>query len=242
MIALPYALVFWGEQFTDPAMGAVLMCANPLFIFPVSFLMKSDERLTITKFIGVFIGLLGILAIFYPKLISHSLSLKGDFAILISVIIYAVATVYLKKYASDIPIRRCVFYQVMFATPVLFIAGLIMESGAEFVVNLVHWKSIFSILYLGILGSSIVFMIYFWLIHRIGAVASASAIFIEVVLAIILDWLVLDIIPHSYTWVGVGLIFLGVWIVMILGVKLKSAGNFEECEVIDGSKINKERA
>lgn len=215
MIAIPYGLIFWGEQYTNSAMGAIIMCAMPLFIFPISYIMKSDEELNVTKFIGVVLGLGGVVVIFYPKLVGGISSVKGDLAIFLSMIIYSLGTVYIKKYAHDIPSRKLAFYQLLFGAPFLIIIGLIFESPALFWAELGNWKAIAALLYLGIFGSVVTFTIYYWMIKRIGAVASTSAAFVEVAVAVFLDWLIMSVIPHPYTWVGVVLIFIGVWMVMI---------------------------
>ncbi|MFH1829563.1 MAG: DMT family transporter [Pseudomonadota bacterium] len=228
MIALPYGLVFWGQQYTNSAMGATLMCTLPLLIFPISYLMKSDEELNLSKLLGVVIGLSGVFVIFYPKLTGGGTSLKGDLAIFASVFIYSFTTVYLKKYAAHISIKKCVFYQLLVGAPLLIIFGLLVESPHRFIDGLMHWKALVALLYLAVFGSLVTFLIYYWLIRRIGAVASASAIFIEVGLAVFLDWAVMSVIPHAYTWVGMAFIFLGVWLVVVYGKAIKTPGVFED--------------
>ncbi|MFH1875209.1 MAG: DMT family transporter [Pseudomonadota bacterium] len=224
-IALPFSLVSWGEQYTNSAMGAIIMCALPLAIFPISYLLKSFEKLTSAKLLGVIVGFAGVSFIFYPALIAGVGSLKGNLALIMAMLVCSIATVYLKKYTGHISVSKCLFFQMAFACPMLISAGLLIESPTKFLQGLANWQALAAIFYLAIFGSIIALGSYYWLLKRIGAVASTVSIFLEVVLAVFLDWLIFAAIPHYYTWFGVVLIFMGVWLVMV-GVPLPLRTSF----------------
>ena len=214
-IALPFGLVTWGEQYTNSAMGAIIMCALPIAIFPISFLMKSHERLTWLKFAGVMVGFAGVSVIFYPALNTGGSSLKGTIALIMAMLVCSVATVYLKKRGPGMPVMKFLFYQMLFGAPALLVFGFIKESPLQFFQGFLQLKAQLALLYLAIFGSIIALSSYYWLLKKIGAVASTISIFMEVVIAVFLDWLVLSAIPHPYTWLGIVFIFIGVWLVIV---------------------------
>ncbi|MFN2225716.1 MAG: DMT family transporter, partial [Anaerolineae bacterium] len=57
--ALPYSLIFWGEQYIDSSLAALLQATMPIFTVLMAHLLARDERLTWLKAAGVFLGFLG---------------------------------------------------------------------------------------------------------------------------------------------------------------------------------------
>jgi drug/metabolite transporter (DMT)-like permease len=216
MTIIPYAINFWGMQFVNAATGAILLCSLPLFIFPVAYLVGEKEETSLRKMVGVLFGFLGVVLIFLPKIKAGGLSsAKGELALLFSSLIFAASTVYFKKFSNEISVKRCVFYQTLFAFPLLFLLGFFMEDTSVFASHIFSFKSIMAVLYLAIFGTAISFFLYYWLIKKIGAVASAFSIFMEVVIAMLLDYVFMGVTPHILAYPAVAIIFVGVWLVMV---------------------------
>lgn len=210
--SLSYGLVFWAEQYVDSAMGSIIMCTHPMFVFILSFVMKSHERPRGYQFLGIMLGMIGVFFIFLPKIQFGLADLKGEIALLASSIIYSISSVYYKKHGFKFDIYKCVFYQFALGFPLLIVVGLIFESPYALAMDLTNIKVWIPLLYLAFFGSVIALIILYYLITKIGAVPSSFSMFITVCIAILLDWLVMDVIPAKYTGLGIILIFTGVWL------------------------------
>lgn len=67
---IPFFLFSFGEQFTDSGAASILNGTTPIFTVILAHFFISDERMTPGRFLGVIIGFLGILFIFYPEVLS----------------------------------------------------------------------------------------------------------------------------------------------------------------------------
>src|SRR5262245_39399420 len=58
--AFNYGLVFWGEQYISSGLAAVLQSTFPAFGLVIAHLYLPHERITLSKVVGVLLGVLGV--------------------------------------------------------------------------------------------------------------------------------------------------------------------------------------
>jgi drug/metabolite transporter (DMT)-like permease len=96
---LPYALITWGEQHISSGLAALLQSTMPIFTVIVAHLATSDERITLSRGLGIIVGFSGVAFLMIPDL---SAGLRADFlgqaAIVASSLSYAAATVFARHY------------------------------------------------------------------------------------------------------------------------------------------------
>src|SRR6188474_37925 len=56
-VVIPFALITWAEQYTESALAATLNAPVPLFVVLIAPFFLPDEKLTLTKLVGVLLGL-----------------------------------------------------------------------------------------------------------------------------------------------------------------------------------------
>jgi len=89
----------------------------------------------------------------------------------------------------------------------LLTVGFLFENVGDFKFTV---KSIGSLFYLSIVGSCVAFVAYYWLIRQVKVTTASLVIFVIPVVALFLDWLVLDQLLSWRILAGSGLVISGV--------------------------------
>jgi drug/metabolite transporter (DMT)-like permease len=210
MFGVSYGLVYWGEKFIPSALASILFSTFPLAIAITAHLVLPDEKLKIYKLLGIFIGIAGVIVIFFdPSLLLSKISLFGALAIILSVCITAFPNVLVKRetHKTD-PVS---LNMGGMAVGSIFLLGLslIFEKNSE-----IQWTipGIGSLLYLAILGSVTTFVLYFWLMRKIPVTRLSFITFISPLVAVITGRLAGGEVLSFQVFLGMVLIFLGIFI------------------------------
>lgn len=185
---IPFAFIYWAEQFVPSGLASVLFAVYPFFVVLFSYILIPSETIDKSKLIGVVIGFAGILVIFSDDLGGNITSyLAGMFAIVISGMLQSGIAVLLKKYGQHMNPLTMNFVPMLIAGVTLSIFGIFLEDF-----NVLHFNTnaILSIIYLGFFGSIVTFTSYFWLLKRVNVILLSLLAFITPILALILGWLV----------------------------------------------------
>jgi len=217
---LPYALVYWGSQYIESGMAAVLFAVMPFFVAILAHFYLKNDRLTFIKISGMILGFSGILIIFADNLGTRGvLGFWGMLAITASSFFSALGTTLAKKHLREVDPLRMTAVQSSLGAVVLITIGLIFERSSGIGYSA---KTIGSIFYLGIIGTAIAFSLYFHLLKTMEATKLATIAFITPIVA-----LFLGIIYHNETLeplsiTGSLVVITGVFTV-IMGERVKAA-------------------
>ena len=216
MYYLSYSLVYWGEQYINSGLTAVLFATFPFFVAIFATLLLKEEKLNWFRLFGLIIGFSGILLIFW-----ESLSLKGEnllrgmLGIVLSAVCSAYASVRVKRDLYSVePVVISVF-QMGLGTLLLLGSGFLFERITDFKLT---YKSVGALLYLSFFGSAFAFMSYYWLLKRIEVTKLSLIAFITPIVALILGWLVLGESISGYLISGTVLVIIGIWLVSRYGI------------------------
>lgn len=164
-VAIPFFLISWGEQSIDSAVAAILDATVPLFAIVIAHLSLHDDRITLSKLLGLLVGFAGVVVLMSRDIRTSSGSLLGQAAVVIASIFYAGSSVYARKSTESTPgILRSVG-PLLSSTVVMWIAAPIAESPLRLPQLPITWVAL---LWLGILGSGVAFILSYYLIHAIG--------------------------------------------------------------------------
>jgi drug/metabolite transporter (DMT)-like permease len=175
MVGLPYAFQFWAQQYIGAGLGAVLNAPMPLFVAAIAYFVLPGERATLATLAGIAVGLAGVAVIFGGELgAGHKSAPLGMLAIMAATVCWAVASVLARaKTREDHPVSAVAVQMVVGGVFVLVLAG-ILERGAGFRMTA---SSVSMILFLGIAGSALNFVVYYWAIKRITAIEMSMITF-----------------------------------------------------------------
>jgi len=164
-IAIPFFLISWGEQSIDSAVASILDATVPLFTILIAHYLLRDDKMTIPKVLGLLMGFAGVVVLMSKDMGASLGSLLGQFAVVLASVFYALSAVYARKTTEDTPgITRSVG-PLISATAVMWLATVWVESPVEIPQLTITW---IALLFLGILGSGVAFIMLYYLIHEIG--------------------------------------------------------------------------
>jgi drug/metabolite transporter (DMT)-like permease len=183
-IALPFSLITWGEQTIDSGLAAILNGSVPLFAIVLAAIVLTDEPITLNRLVGLLVGFGGVVMITSPSLnVGLGGSVPGELALIGASISYAAAGVYARHTVRDLPPLTSAFLEVGLAfLLVVFLAfGLENPLGTH-----VEASTILAVSWLGLIGSGLAFLGFFFLLGRWGATRTSTIAYVLPVVGIAL--------------------------------------------------------
>jgi drug/metabolite transporter (DMT)-like permease len=208
-----YAFVYWGQQYIASGLASVLFSVMPFFVLFLSIWWLPEESITFKKFIGVLIGFMGVLIIFWDQLtfsVQNSLAIFGMIAVLVGPLFAAFGTITAKKYTKSLHPTVIVTFPILYTSISFFILSFIFERSRQSVFD---FNAIFSIVYLALVGTAIAFVIYFWLLKNTSAVVMSMITFVTPPMALFWGWLLMGEHISIFLIIGMILIFVGIYTV-----------------------------
>jgi len=157
-ISIFMSLWFIGERTETSSISSILVYTYPIVSVLFSGLFL-QEKLSSGKLLGIAIGFAGVVIIFL-----HQLSIEynvGLFLLIGSSISWATGTIYYKKYLKNADMGAVNTYQFLFSLPVVLFVSLIYGGFKPLTLNF-----ILITLYMGAIGSSLAYFIYWSLIKK----------------------------------------------------------------------------
>lgn len=211
MMAIPYALVFWGEQHTTSAMTAILFASHPVFILLFSTLVAGRSLFTPRRIASLMLAGAGLAIIFGRTALVGTNEMKGQLAILGAAIVSAAATVFAKHAAHGIHPVTGTTLQIGGAVVLLIPLTFWTEGLPRVAYSVQSWSAL---VYLALVGSCLAFVLYYWLLKRIAPIQISMIALITPVVASFAGWLVLGERLGWRTMVGAALVLGGVFLVL----------------------------
>lgn len=175
-IAVPFYLISWGEKSVDSSVAAVLDSTVPLFTIFLAHFLLNDDKMTLPKLLGLIIGFAGVVLLLSKDFgNSSSSTLIGQLAIIVASIFYAGSAVYVRKTTQDVPGILRSTGPLFSASIIMWIAAFISESNIRLPELEMTW---ISLLFLGVIGSGLAFVLAFYLIHEIGPTRTSMVTYI----------------------------------------------------------------
>lgn len=181
IMAVPYGLLFWAEQYVSSSMTAVLFSAMPLLVslFTPLLLRHSVPRRAVFALV---VGCGGLLLLFPGGLSASGSTLLGGGAILIAIILSAWSIVYAKYRLQDLDPVVATGIQLLFGSVVLFWGTWALEAHRH---ALWTRTAVLALSFLVLFGSCAAFVIYYWLLKRMQPYQLATTSLITPVIAVL---------------------------------------------------------
>ena len=210
-IAIPFSLITWAEQSVDSSVAAILNAAVPLFVLPLAALVLHDERLSSNRVIGLVVGFVGVAVLvgFDPADLASG-DLAGEIALIGSTISYALGAVYTRKNIHGLRPMIPALFQVFFGLAITTVLAFVFESPLATVFTP---ESLFAVIWLGLLGSGLAYLLFFRILGRWGATRTSMVAYLLPIYGIVLGALVLNEPIDGRLIAGTALIIGGVALV-----------------------------
>ncbi len=208
-IVIPFALITTAEQSVNSNIAAIINGAVPLVVVVLAASFLHDEPLTLNKLVGITVGYVGVIVLVAPGLVSGGAtgSLSGELALVGSTLAYAVGAVYARANMRGIAPMVPALFQVAFAFVIVSAVAVVTEQpfGQQ-------WPggTIFAVVWLGVFGSGLAYILMFRLLARIGAGGTSVLAYLLPIVGIVAGFLVRGEPVDATLAIGTALILGGI--------------------------------
>ncbi|MCA3027764.1 MAG: DMT family transporter [Rhodocyclaceae bacterium] len=186
---------------------AIILAAQPLLTAMIAALVL-NEAASRRQWLGIGIGLIGVLLVVWHKLDIHAMNGKSLTAVLVALIALTVGTLYQRRFLPDTDLWSAAFIQ--------FVASLFLLAPLAIVVEGAKvewaWQLFAAMLFLVVLASILGVSALHILMRHGQATRVSSILYLPPIFAVAAEWLVYRIIPTPLTFVGIVIVCAGVWL------------------------------
>lgn len=198
---------YWGARYIHSGLISVIFGLSPLVTGVFAVLWLKEAALTPAKVAGMLLALLGLWVISGDR---HELggahALAGGAAILAAVCMQAASLVWLKRIGDDSPPLATNTGTLLVALPLFVLVWWLVEGRLP---ASMPPRAALSIVYLGVAGSVLGFVAYYYVIRHMEAGKVALITLITPVLALMLGHALNGEVAGGRVWLGAALIALG---------------------------------
>ncbi|MCU4676090.1 DMT family transporter [Catenovulum sp. 2E275] len=144
----------------------------------------SEKPFSAIRWLALIICLVGLGIIFKDALTTDNHTWLGIVCVLIAVSLFSISGVMVKTVIISIHPMATTIGALLLSVPLFFVLWLIM--GAQIDINQWQAKSLYAIIYLGIFGSLVGFICYYYVLQKLNASSVALVTLITPVVALIL--------------------------------------------------------
>lgn len=179
---------YLAAAYISTGMMSLAFGMSPIVTGVLAYKLLDEPKMGISKIIGVSIALLGLAIVFSDNMNVSADAWKGMLLIAFGVCSFSYSAVLIKTVKIEIHPAATMVGSMLFAVPLYFTTWLIMDGTLP--TDTWSNKSIASIIYLGVFGSLIGFVCYFYILQKLTTSSVALITMMTPVFAIILgSWL-----------------------------------------------------
>lgn len=185
----------------------------PLFTFLLAWIFIKEEKINKFKIAGVLTGLIGVVLLAKPfDADLFNANIEGVLYISTGSLVLGTSFVYAKKFIVPLKIHFSALatYQLGFA--LLSLLFIVDFNGITIVLNDTH-VLVGLIVGLGLLGTGLAFIMYYYLVEHIGAVNASSVTYVPPIVALLIGYFFVGEDISLVDCIGTMLIFAGVFLI-----------------------------
>lgn len=209
MFAIPFAVYPVSIGYVSTGIVGIVNAMTPVAVVLVSHVWIGGERATWNKFVGVGLGVLGIVVLSLPRLMSEASSeALGILFTLLAPLSFAVAMNYMRRLSgTDVVLMVAVS---MTAATVFLVPIVLLVEGVPLVTTM---QSYGALILLGPVLTGLFFTAAMWMSRRVGPTNASLLTFIAPVSTLLLGWALLNEGVDSFQLAGMFIIFAGLLVI-----------------------------
>ena len=168
---LPWAAIAWGEERITSGLASILNATATLWTAILIFWVIPAERPTPLNYLGVLIGIAGVVVLVLPDIRAHGLSgsVLGVLAVLVAAFSYALAALFQRTRLRGMGVYEQSFGQTL-VTAVLAVPIAAPALGQFHF----RWLSFAAVAALGVFGTGVAYLLYYYVMNSLGAVRATA--------------------------------------------------------------------
>ena len=178
---LPWAAIAWGEERITSGLASILNATATLWTAILIFWIVPAERPTPINYLGVLIGISGVVILVLPDIASHGLSgsFFGILAVLVAALSYALAALYQRTKMRGLSVYEQSAGQTV-VTAALAIP-IALPALPTFHFNPVSFAAVVA---LGVFGTGVAYLLFYYVMNSLGAVRATAVTLVVPVTAV----------------------------------------------------------
>ena len=159
--AIPFWLLSWGETRIDSGLASILQASVPIFNALIAFVAFREVRVTGARLVGVAVGFVGVALLVGAQ---PEGKIIGALAVVGMAACYALGGLLTRRHLTGVRPPVVAAGSTLIAAIALVPAGVVQAPS-----ELPGWKAIGSVVFLGLVGTALAYLIFFTLIASAGA-------------------------------------------------------------------------
>lgn len=200
------SLTYWSAQYVSSGLISVLFGLSPLMTSLGAAWWLEEEALTANKILGMALGLVGLGLVFQGGLALGPGALLGILALLAAVATQSLGLVWIKRIGDDSHPLAMTLGTLAVGLPLFFAAWWWADGSLP---AMPPQRALVATVYLGVFGSVLGFMLYFYMIKHMEAGRVALITLITPVMALLLGHALNNEAVLPQVWFGAAFILLG---------------------------------
>lgn len=200
LLVVGNAGVIWAAQFTPSNITALIITIEPVWVVLLLWLKSKNNKPSLSSWIGIILGLLGIITLIGPSNFNQLQGLNpiGVIAILLSSVSWAVGSIYSLQLKMPKSALVSTSIQMLVASVFMLLLASIFGEWSTFNPSNITLSSIYAFMYLVVFGSIIGFTSYAYLIKHTSPTAASTHAYVNPVIAVLLGfWIGKELITND---------------------------------------------
>ena len=218
---IPWLLIAWAVRQIDAGLATILNSLSPIFIFLLTALVTRHEPATGRKFVGVVLGIAGVLVIVGVDAISGAGSkILAELACVAGAFSYAVAGVLGVRFAKVTPLVPAAGTTLVAAVVLLPIAIAVEQPWTA----QPSTRSVAALLAAAAFSTGLAMVIYYRLLGTVGSITMSAQAYLRILVGVGLSMAFLGERPTPHALAGLFLVVLGVLAMTLPGGAAEACG------------------
>ena len=209
--AIPFSLIAWSQQYIDSTVVSILVSSVPIFTVILAHFLISEERLVPKKFLGIVVGFLGVVVLFWRGISNvGKMTMVGQLGVLGAAVFFAISAIIARRETGKLDPLIQSFVSLTVADVFMWVVVLVAEPAFSMPTEPATWGAL---LWLGVVGSALAYHIYYFLIGEIGPTRTSLIAYLMPVVGLVLGVLLLREGFDIQLLVGSVLVLGSIWVV-----------------------------
>ena len=201
---------YLGISKTTASHGALISNVLPFIVLVMAHFFIPGDTISFKKGIGITLGFIGVLLLFFDEQDLTGELRKGDLIVLVAVFMWSSSAVFVKRIISQYNVVQITIYPMVLGTPFFFIGGYLWDDQ---MIRMINPAVVKAVLYQSLVTASFGFIAWNTLLQKFGATALHSFIFIMPLAGVLFGVVLLGEAFTPHLAVSIAFIVAGVIIV-----------------------------
>ena len=208
-ITIPFVLIAIGTKNINSYLAAMLMSTTPMSGSILAHFFTKDEKISLYKSLGILIGFLGIIFLFFDKLIINENNYMYALITIMGSTFYSIGgilTLKLKHKGNENVTTSTTMWSIIFLLPL----SIFFET--PWLLN-PSFGSTMSLLYLGVVATGLAWLIRFRILIVNGIVFQTQVAYLIPIFGVLFGYFLMDEIITWRVMISLVIIIIGIYIV-----------------------------